>query len=68
MGQHSEDKRARPSDGRGKGKKKRPPEAEGISVAMMEVTSALKARTTSHMQYSDTVNKEDEFSLGVNGL
>ena len=64
-GQHSREKCDGLSSGRGKGKKKRTPEAKGISVAMMEVTSKLKAQTSSHMHYSDTMNKEDEFSLSA---
>ena len=60
-GQHSGDKRAGLSGGRGKGKKKRTPKSEGISVAMMEFASALKARTNvsraSQRLHSDIVNK-----------
>ena len=63
--QHSGDKRTGPSSGRGKGKKKKTLDVECISAAMLEVTSAMKARMSSHMQYSDIVNKEDEFSLAT---
>ena len=68
-GQHSGDKRARPSGDRRKGKKKQTPEAEGISAALMKVALALKARTNvsmaSQRMNSDTVNKDDEFSLAA---
>ncbi|KAL5578065.1 hypothetical protein UlMin_019764 [Ulmus minor] len=49
MGQHFGDKRAGPSGGRGKGKKKRNSDAECVSTAMLEVASAKKARMSSHM-------------------
>ena len=44
-GAHSGDKRPGPSAGRGRERKKRTTDAERVSAAMMEVASALRART-----------------------
>ena len=68
-GQHSGSKRAGPSAGRGRGRKKRTTEAHSVSAAMMEVASALKSRENVSMAsqrlHSETVNNEEEFTLAA---
>ena len=68
-GAHSGDKRPGPSAGRGRGRKKRTTDAEGVSAAMMEVASALRARTdislASQRMNCETVNNEDDYSLAA---
>ncbi len=68
-GERSGDKRAGPSCGRGRGRKKRTTEAEGVSAAMREMTSAIRERAeislSSRRMSCDTVNNEDEFSLAA---
>ncbi|KAL5572895.1 hypothetical protein UlMin_022492 [Ulmus minor] len=66
-GQHSGSKRAGPSSGRGRGRKKRTTDADCVSAAMIEVASALKScadvSMASQRLNSETVNNEEEFSL-----
>ena len=68
-GQHSRSKRAGPSCGRGRGRKKRTTNAECVSTAMMEVASAFKSRAdvsmASQRLNSDTVKNEEKFSLAT---
>lgn len=68
-GQHSRSKRVGPSSGRGRGQKKRNSNVDYVSVAMMEVASALKSRAdvsmASQRLHSETVNNEEEFLLAA---